>query len=82
MVAADIGSALVGGAIPAVIALLAFAFGYGRLNQQVGNLAKTVDQIRLDLTRRLDKIEETLVELRERVAKLETAVGRDFPATQ
>ena len=49
-------SALIGAAIPSVVALLGFVYGYGRLTESVGSLERTVDTLRADLVGRLDAL--------------------------
>lgn len=75
----SVAGAVIGAAASIFVSLLAFVYGYGKLSQQVANLSRTVEVLKNDIGDRLRALEETLVEVRERVAKLETAVERDLP---
>lgn len=66
---ADITGALIGGGITAVITGGSVIYSYGKLSQEVRNLAASVDR----LTGQQEKANDILGDIRERVAKLEGA---------
>jgi len=70
-----LAGALIGGAITGVVSLLGFVYGLGRLREQVASLKENVNDLKTDLAFRLDKMDDTLGDLRERMAKLEANTG-------